>query len=190
MTEFIQIKLQLDLVLFCSVKISESICGAGLTPHRVVQMNVSFLDVVVAQFHEWFTNHSNLAWSLCSLVPGYFSCTTLQGLMPALNMYKHFVLHHTTDAKDYEVEYKLWKGKWNILEKDLLPLSICGTLAKYSENYPVTKILLQIHASLLVSSASAKSFSTLNHVKRKRRATMGQDWLMKCTAKLNVHRSM
>ena len=47
-----------------------------------------------------------------------------------------------------------------------------------SENYPVTKRLLQIYASLSVSSASAeRGFSTLSLVKTYRRATMGQDRL-------------
>ena len=59
-----------------------------------------------------------------------------------------------------------------------------------SENYPVTKRLLQIYASLPVSSASAeRGFSTLNLVKTYKRATMGQD-RMNGLAKLYIHRAI
>ena len=57
-------------------------------------------------------------------------------------------------------------------------------------NYPVTKGMLQIHASLPVSSASVEgSFSTLNLVKTYGRATMGQDQL-NGLAKLYIHRAL
>ena len=59
-----------------------------------------------------------------------------------------------------------------------------------SENYPVTKRLLQIYASLPVSSASAeRGFSTLNLVRIYERATMGQDRL-NGLAKLYIHRPL
>ena len=147
-----------------------------------------FLDFVIAQFHDRFTNYYNVARSLCSLMPRHFSHTTFQDLVPALNMYKNLLLDHITDAEEYAVEYKLWRGRWDAVEKDSIPLSVCDILEMCSENYPVTKRLLQISASLPVSSASAeRSFSTLNLIKNYRRATMSQDRL-NCLAKLYIHR--
>lgn len=68
--------------------------------------------------------------------------------------------------------------RWSAVEKSSWPTTILDTYEQCSPNYPVTKKLLLMYATLPVSSATAeRSFSTLNHIKSYRRATMGEDRL-------------
>ena len=94
------------------------------------------------------------------------------------------------DVHEYQTEFTMWRSRWSDVEKSSLPTSILETYDQCSLNYAVTKQLLLIYATLPVSSATAeRSFSTLNHIKSYRRATMGEERL-NGLAKLSIHRQL
>lgn len=94
------------------------------------------------------------------------------------------------DTHDYVTEFTMWRSRWSAVEKSSWPTTILDTYEQCSPNYPVTKKLLLMYATLPVSSATAeRSFSTLNHIKSYRRATMGEDRL-NGLAKVCIHRQL
>ena len=51
-------------------------------------------------------------------MPNFINHSTFKDLVSALNMHKYYYLDHITLAEEYEVEYKLWRGRWDPDEKD------------------------------------------------------------------------
>ena len=157
---------------------------------------IPFLDYVLSQFEERFSNYHATASSMCSLVPSYFRKTSFDDMIPSLLMYKSFLItindsvEGLDDVHDYQTDFTMWRSRWSDVETSSWPTTILDTYEQCSKNYPVTKKLLLIYASLPISSATAeRSFSTLNHIKSYRRATMGEERL-NGLAKLRIHRQL
>lgn len=155
---------------------------------------IPFLDFVLSQFEERFSDYHATASSMCSLIPSYFHKTSFDDMAPSLLLYKNFLINDSMlgldDTHDYVTEFTMWRSRWSAVEKSSWPTTILDTYEQCSPNYPVTKKLLLMYATLPVSSATAeRSFSTLNHIKSYRRATMGEDRL-NGLAKVCIHRQL
>lgn len=134
------------------------------------------------QFEERFSNYHATASSMCSLVPSYFHRTSFDDLSPALLKYKDYLLNDPVlgldDVHDYVTEHSMWRSRWSSVPKSSWPNTILNAYDQCSQNYPVTKKLLHIYATLPISSATAeRSFSSLNHIKSYRRSTKGEERL-------------
>jgi len=86
-----------------------------------------------------------------------------------------------------KAEINLWKTKWNKIETNI-PHTAVTSLPYCEEYFPNIKILLQLFATLPVSTATAeRSFSTLRRLKNYMRSTMTESRL-NGLGLLNIHK--
>jgi hypothetical protein len=90
---------------------------------------------------------------------------------------------------DIKSEISIWKAKWQ-KEKNIKPDTVMETLKHCDEFFSIIRKLLQIFATIPVTTASPeRSFSTLRRLKNYMRSTMGQERL-NGLAVLNIHKEI
>lgn len=70
----------------------------------------------------------------------------------SLLMYKDYLLYDPIlgrdDLHDYVTEFRMWRSCWSSVLKSSLPNTVFDTYEQCLQNYPVTKKLLLIYATL------------------------------------------
>ena len=88
---------------------------------------------------------------------------------------------------DYKSEFNLRRSRGKSVPIDSLPKTAMAAYVQCSENFPITKLLLQIYGTLPVPSVTAEGkFTSQNFIESYKRATMSSERL-NGLAKLHIH---
>ena len=134
-----------------------------------------FIDFMLSELNDRFTCHRSNAFTLQVLIPKY---TNANG-RPAPDLQGIIDVYGTRlpgGESELQAEFLLWQARWagvtNLSSNALAALTQCP------DHYPNIKFLLQILATLPVTTASAeRTFSMLRRLKTWLRSTMGEQRL-------------
>ena len=138
-------------------------------------MYFPYLDVCLEQLRERFTAHPATVYGLRSLLPAYV--IDIGNLRAAAEAYECFL---PEGAKCFEAELMRWKAYWARQPSDCRPGNVLNALkdARQLETYSITETLLQIFATLPVTTAAGeRSFSALKLIKTYLRTSMQENRL-------------
>jgi len=137
---------------------------------------IPFLDNIISQFQERFSDHRSTAFLLAGLIPILVEKYNFNNLKPALDFYKAFI---SEGQAVLEGEYDRWRFKWISVPLSSRPSNALDAfLACDVVFFPCISSLLQIFATLPVTSATAeRSFSALKYLKNYHRTTMNEERL-------------
>ena len=146
---------------------------------------IPFLDHVLGDLKERFADHNSAVYCLSTLIPAFIHQYSFDDLLPALEMYDKFVDDYPNKLRS---EFDLWKQRWINSAEAELPKSAIDSVAACNESlYPNVAVLLQVLATLPVTTATAeRSFSTLKRLKTYLRSSMADDRLTSL-ALIHVH---
>lgn len=132
-----------------------------------------FIDYLLTELSDRFLTHQSNAFTLQCLVPKFCCTCSVADVKPAIAFYQDIL---EGSPSDVEAEFELWHTK-----------CISGTISADNAfdafeccppTYPNIKFLLQILATLPVTTASAeRSFSMLRRLKTWLRSSMCEDRL-------------
>ena len=132
-----------------------------------------FKDILVTQLSGRFLSHRSNTFHLQMLVPTFSVSHRVADLAPVVAMYSNVF---PGSLSDVEQEFKLWQVKWK--NGKIMANNAFDALEQCTVNYPNIKLLLQILATLPVTTASAeRTFSMLRRLKTWPRSTMTEDRL-------------
>ena len=140
-------------------------------------MYFPYLDVCLEQLRERFTAHPTTVYGLRSLLPAYVIDADIGNLRAAAEAYECFL---PEGAKCFEAELMWWKAYWARQPSDCRPGNVLNALkvARQLETYSITETLLQIFATLPVTTATGeRSFSALKLIKTYLRTSMQENRL-------------
>ena len=110
-----------------------------------------FIDFLVTQLPDPFLSHRSNTFHLQMLVPTFSVSHRVADLAPVVAMYSNVFRGSLSDV---EQEFKLWQVKWK--NGKIMANSAFDALEQCTVNYPNIKLLLQILATLSVTTASAE----------------------------------
>ena len=132
-----------------------------------------FTGFLVIQLSDRFLSHRSNTFHLQMLVPTFSVSHSVADLAPVVAMYSNVF---PGSLSDVEQEFKLWQVKWK--NGMIMANNAFDALEQCTVNYPNIKLLLQILATLPVTTASAeRTFSMLRRLKTWLRSTMTEDRL-------------
>lgn len=136
---------------------------------------IPFLDHMIQELKSRFSG----------LIPIHKDSYSTEAILNAAMFYDQDLL--SSSDLVLKAEINLWKTKWNKIETNI-PHTAVTSLPYCEEYFPNIKILLQLFATLPVSTATAeRSFSTLRRLKNYMRSTMTESRL-NGLALLNIHK--
>ena len=132
-----------------------------------------FLDHVLSELRTRFSKVHQTVSHLWTLIPKFIASYSFADLQPALAIYPQFL----ESEQAVRGEFDMWKCRW--AKADERPDTAIDALAACdSDLFPNISCLLQITATLPVTSASAeRTFSVLKRLKTYLRSTMGEERL-------------
>ena len=136
-----------------------------------------YLDICLEQLRERFSAQSATAYALSSLLPSYVVDADMSKLKASVHMYDCFI---PDINKCFPAELIRWKAYWTRQPEEQRPKKILQALksAKLIRAYPIIETLLQIFATLPVTTACGeRSFSALKYIKTYLRSSMKEDRL-------------
>ncbi|KAL4082892.1 hypothetical protein QTP88_029546 [Uroleucon formosanum] len=146
---------------------------------------IPFLDHIIQELKSRFSDKFVKVIPLEGLIPIHKDSYSTEAILNAAMFYEQDLL--SSSDLVLKAEINLWKTKWNKIETNI-PHTAVTSLPYCEEYFPNIKILLQLFATLPVSTATAKrSFSTLRRLKNYMRSTMTESRL-NGLALLNIHK--
>ena len=130
------------------------------------------------QLRERFTAHTATAYCLSSLLPACVIDADISNLITAAE--EEYECFLPEGAECFEAELMRWKAYWARQPSDRCPGNVLDALktARQLGTYPITETLLQIFATLPVTTATGeRSFSALKLIKTYLRTSMQEDRL-------------
>lgn len=151
-----------------------------------VAIFLPFLDHIMCELQSRFSDRFVKIIALEGLIPAYNSLYDTNSILDAAKLY-------TQDISNSELEIiaeiNLWKNKWKNVETNV-PQNSIEALAHCGDFFPNIKIMLQIFATIPVTTATAeRSFSTLRRQKNYLRTTM-KETRLNGLAILNIHKNI
>ncbi|XP_060853297.1 52 kDa repressor of the inhibitor of the protein kinase-like [Rhopalosiphum padi] len=150
-----------------------------------VTIFIPFLDHIIHELDSRFNEKFNNIIALEGLIPSNINFYDTKSILESAKFYCDDI-----EGSDLELkaEIHLWKNKWTNVQNN--PQTAVEALEYCNEFFPNIKILLQIFATLPVSTATAeRSFSTLRRLKNYLRSTMSEVRL-NGSAMLNIHKEI
>ncbi|XP_063219757.1 52 kDa repressor of the inhibitor of the protein kinase-like isoform X1 [Bacillus rossius redtenbacheri] len=149
---------------------------------------IPYIEEMSSSLSERFLSHKNIIVGLQCIIPVNVVKSSFSDVETAFNFYADDLTN--TNKVMFKGEWDLWKMKWKN-SKDELPKDAITALKKCEEMlFPNLHILLEILASLPVTTASVeRSFSTLKRLKTYLRNSTGEDRL-NGLALISIHRSI
>ncbi|XP_022171525.1 52 kDa repressor of the inhibitor of the protein kinase-like isoform X2 [Myzus persicae] len=146
---------------------------------------IPFLDHMIQELKSRFSDKFVKVIPLEGLIPIHKDSYSTEAILNAAMFYDQDLL--SSSDLVLKAEINLWKTKWNKIETNI-PHTAVTSLPYCEEYFPNIKILLQLFATLPVSTATAeRSFSTLRRLKNYMRSTMTESRL-NGLALLNIHK--
>ena len=135
-----------------------------------------FLDTMLSQFAERFNSQAKIVMGMCTIIPSKCVDSNVSQFLKASSIYGQFL---DGGSAACEIEYGRWQRKWAKIAKSERPETVVGALKNCDATiYPFIAILLQIFATIPVTTATAeRSFSALRLLKTYLRATMKEERL-------------
>jgi hypothetical protein len=151
-----------------------------------INIFLPFIDYLISQLNTRFNEKLSEVIPLEGFIPSNIDKYDEEDLVKAAMVYFEDWPGQEIDIKS---EISIWKAKWQ-KEKNIKPDTVMETLKHCDEFFPIIRILLQIFATIPVTTASPeRSFSTLRRLKNYMRSTMGQERL-NGLAVLNIHKEI
>jgi hypothetical protein len=148
---------------------------------------IPFLDHIIQELKSRFTDKFVKVIPLEGLIPIHKDSYSTEAILRvnAAMFYDQDLLSNSDLV--LKAEINLWKTKWNKIETNI-PHTAVTSLPYCEEYFPNIKILLQLFATLPVSTSTAeRSHSTLRRLKNYMRSTMTESRL-NGLALLNIHK--
>ncbi|CAI6377592.1 unnamed protein product [Macrosiphum euphorbiae] len=146
---------------------------------------IPFLDHMIQELKSRFSDKFVKVIPLEGLIPIHKDSYSTEAILNAAMFYDQDLLSNSDLV--LKAEINLWKTKWNKIETNI-PHTAVTSLPYCEEYFPNIKILLQLFATLPVSTATAeRSFSTLRRLKNYMRSTMTESRLNGLFL-LNIHK--
>lgn len=150
------------------------------------------LDMVIADTEHRFGERQQQAVKMGWLIPSILCSSSVrmeeqwEQLESALDLYTDLLLDPKVVIKS---EFKLWREKWKKVECDERPTTALSALNKCSSFFPNIHLLLQLLATLPITTAEAeRMFSKLERTLTAIRSTMEENRL-EALILLQVHRT-
>ncbi|CAF1351809.1 unnamed protein product [Didymodactylos carnosus] len=148
------------------------------TPQEYYRLNlfIPILDHFIASLNERFFTHQWLVLRVSRLIPAFIEGKTFDDIEEVVEMYQDLLHGSTTVIKQ---EFLLYQKKWIDIQPPDRPSNVMEAYLSCNETfYPNIKILLNIYATLPVTTATGeRSFSILKRLKTYLRSTMSEDRL-------------
>ena len=145
---------------------------------------IPFLDHVLSQMRERFSNHNMSVLQLSALIPSFSSKYEFESLKPVISMYSKFL-----PGSEIEIlgEYQIWKNIWE--KHNEPPTDAIKALNHCDQDlFPNLHILLRILCTIPVTTSTPeRTFSVVKRLKTYLSSTMRQDQLTGL-AHLHIHR--
>ena len=157
-------------------------------------MAIPFLDYFLGELDSRFQKQDQVAYSVCSLLPGNITCLSedgLSGLASELHFWEDDL--PCLSVGDLEKELKDWKRYCVKLSKETSD-ALCDLLSLFNfvdeDVFPSVKTLLHIGCVLPITTCEAeRSFSGLRRIKSYMRSTMQEERLTGL-ALMHLHHSL
>lgn len=150
---------------------------------------IPLLDHILADLCERFSQHSLIVMRFSAVIPAFVSEYSFSDILPVVHEYIDFLPAISTSM--IEGEFDVWKERWCNVPISDRPSTAIDSLQKCKETeFPCLRVILQIAATLPVTTASAeRSFSTLKRLKTYLRTNMTQERLCGL-ALLHIHQDI
>jgi hypothetical protein len=138
---------------------------------------IPLLDHILTDMRTRFAPHNTLSFQFSAFIPRFLRNYTFNDALAAIQFY--FELLPVVSTQAVAGEYDVWRMLWDKVPQNEQPQTAIDALAfACEEEYPALRCILQIAATLPVTTASAeRSFSTLKRLKTYLRSTISQERL-------------
>lgn len=161
----------------------------GHTPEDYYRVNlfIPVVDHFISSLTDRFGAHQWQALRISGLIPSLIEQKSFDDLKSSIMFYEEYL----PSANTIKEEFELYRSRWINQQFDSRPKNVIDAYVQCNGIFfPNIKTLLQIYASLPVTTAtSERSFSTLKLVKSYLRNTMSEDRLNGLAA-LYIHSSI
>lgn len=148
---------------------------------------IPFIDHFIKELNSRFNDRFKDIIPLEGLIPVYKNKYSIEDILKAALIYNDDI--SANSDLEIQAELQLWKAKWANIENPM-PKTAIETLVHCDIFYPNIKILLQIFATITITSATAeRSFSSLRRLKNYMRSSMTEDRL-NGLAVLHIHKEI
>lgn len=132
---------------------------------------IPFLDYLIQSMNTRFDNRLSSVMPLEGLIPAHFDMYDDKTILEAAKMYAQDLFIHNIEYT-LRAELSLWRQQWKT-NNTPKPISAVESMSYCTNMVPNIKILLQLFATLPVTSATPeRTFSTLTRMKTYLRSTM------------------
>lgn len=148
---------------------------------------IPFIDHFLSQLNSRFNDRLKTILPLEGLIPKNNKIYPIEQIFKTSLMYQADI---NISEQELRAEIIMWQKRWEKVDKLNLPSTATEALCFATNVFPSIKILLQIFATLPVSTATAeRSFSNIKRLKTYLRSTMTENRL-NGLALLNIHKEI